>query len=74
LFWALGNEFSEILFDKLEFSAFLSLFLRFFFALPSLLSRNDTAGFRDAGAKRTYVFAASIAGFRGGAEANFVQR
>jgi len=55
------------------FSAFLLHVLRSFFALPSLQGRDDNIGFRGIGIKRSYVFAACRAGYRGGAEADFMQ-
>jgi len=56
------------------FADFLSLVLRSFFALPSLLSRNNTTGFGDIGVEQTCVFAACRAGYRDQAGTDFLRR
>jgi len=48
-------------------------FVGFFFALPSLLSRDNTSGFGDIGVEQTCVFAACRAGYRRGDRTNFMR-
>jgi len=62
--------FCKIYFD---FADLLLLFLRFFFALPSLQSRNDDIGFRETGVKQTNLFTSCRAGDRRGDKTNFMQ-